>query len=238
MQKIGILQQKRTLTLNLKPTQMNISYLENIATAKKSLVLWFSNIEQMAKGIQIFSTENTLRKEDTLFGKWYEGEGQTFNSFETFRAIEEPYHILHSKYIAYIDLYKQPIKKSFFSKHKDKRKKELSLLFEEIRDSKDLLISTVSNFEKTLQQSLLFNQKEEIIKTNTEIETKKKTITNNKAAIPKKENLPFIDSLKKQEKTKYIEDNTQENMNLNQNNPTKNKSTDIDIEEEIRRILS
>jgi len=44
---------------------MNISYLENVAAANKSLIIWFSNIEQMHKGIQMFSEENILQKENT-----------------------------------------------------------------------------------------------------------------------------------------------------------------------------
>lgn len=218
---------------------MDISYLENVATAKKSLVIWFSNIEQMAKGIQMFSTENTLQKEETQFGKWYEGEGQTFSSFESFRAIEEPYHLLYAKYIAYIELYKQPIKKGFFSNHKEKRNKELSLLFEEIRVSKNKLISIVSNFEKTLEQSLLFKKKEENLKPNTSTTNSlKESIVSEKKINLKKENSSFIESFGITKKTKNFEENTQKETHQTESNSTVNNSTDIDIEEEIRRILS
>lgn len=216
---------------------MNIRYLENVSTAKKSLIIWFSNIEQMHKGIKMFSEENTLLKEDTLFGKWYLGEGQVFSSFESFRAIEEPYTNLYNQFINYLELYHKPVTKSFFSNQKEKRKTELAIQFNSLRENKDKLLELVTSFEDNLKQSLLFKddfKREEKVKKNQE-----QVFLNDS---PKEKEIYIKKDVKAQEIKKQETSNILYNKSTNESeSPEKqntNKPIEIDIEEEIRRILN
>ena len=220
---------------------MNISYLENVASAKKSLIIWFSNIEQMDKGIQMFSKENTLQKDDTQFGKWYTGEGQTFSSFETFRAIEEPYNTMYSKYIDYIELYNKPIKKSFFSNSVGKRKTNLSIHFEKIRKSKDLLIDIVSFFEKNLEQSLLFkkdSEKEKSSNVSNDYVSTNVIATEEVKPKQKEEGFVPIEFDNNQEEIANSEHSLDKKTTQLDKSKIETESKEIDIEEEIRRILN
>ncbi|HIP49513.1 MAG TPA: hypothetical protein EYG92_11190 [Lutibacter sp.] len=216
---------------------MNISYLENVAAANKSLIIWFSNIEQMHKGIQMFSEENILQKENTQFGKWYTGEGQIFSSFESFRAIEEPYNSMYSKYIEYIELYNQPIKKGLFSNNEKKRKSELSVILEEIKTSKNQLINYLSFFETNLKQSLLFKKESEKEKITTVSDENISTNKVSEEEIIEVESSP-IESDSNQEITINPEVTSTKEIGQLDKPKIENESKEIDIEEEIRRILS
>ena len=206
---------------------MDIRYLENLATAKKSIDLWFSNIEQMNKGIPMFSEENSVSKEQTVFGKWYQGEGQIFSSFETFRAIQEPYDTLYDIYKEFLYLYKKPLKKSLFSNTKEKRQEELTAIFEKIRKHKDQLQELILRFEDNLKQSLLY-------KKTSDVETME-TVSKEEAFVKK----TITEHTAPKETDNKTEDTTKEKETTSVNKSTnKEKLPEIDIEEEIRRILS
>jgi len=71
---------------------MDIKYLNNLTIAKESLNVWLSNVEQLYLGNQMFAKANDLDRNNTLFNRWYNGEGQTFSSFETFHSTTCHYH--------------------------------------------------------------------------------------------------------------------------------------------------
>lgn len=135
---------------------MNQLYLEHVRDAKESLRIWISNVEQLHNGIEMFSNENELDRNNTDFAKWYYGEGQTFISFETFKALEPFYNEMYDLFLEYTDLSKTPVKKSFFSSNADKHKKELSSIFLNLRKSARKLIKSVDLFEEKLENSPLF----------------------------------------------------------------------------------
>lgn len=135
---------------------MNKQYLNNVATAKESLNIWLSNLEQKHRGNRMFSKENDTDRKNTDFYKWYYGEGQTFSSFETFRDIESHYHKMHDHFLAYNTLSKTPIKKTWFSNKTEKRKTELGLIYKKIVSSSNTLFEHITFFENKLFESPLF----------------------------------------------------------------------------------
>lgn len=136
---------------------MNIQYLNNVASARDSLKLWLSNLEQKHRGIQMFSKEKDTDRENTEFYKWYYGEGQTFSSFEAFREIESHYHKMFDHFIAYNKLSKTPIKKTWFSNNTKNRKTELNVIFKRIEFTSIALIEHITFFENKLIESPLFS---------------------------------------------------------------------------------
>jgi len=260
---------------------MNQLYLENVSSAKESLKIWFSNLEQMNKGNQMFSREIEIDRKKTDFAKWYYAEGQTFSSFETFRNIESYYNKMYDLYLEYNYLYSKPVKKSFFSNQIEKRKHALNVLFKKIEFSSKELIKHITAFQNTLIESPLFanaEQTKELLQAaETEFEgaTKEEQINvqvEENVLENNRENLVQLDNETTiEEQIPITEDNpVQDESDLNKSieidkkdqetEQTKekkaildisNKETDkkppteestilpeIDIEEEIRRILN
>lgn len=158
---------------------MNQQYLDNLANAKESLKIWFSNFEQKNIGNHMFSHENKIDREKTDFAMWYYGEGQTFSSFETFRDIEVYYNKMYDLFLVYNRLYSKPVKKSFFSNKFEKHKQALNVLFKKIEASSNELIDYVNLFQNTLIESPLFVEKEDLFDTISE----EKSITEKKPDI-------------------------------------------------------
>ncbi len=201
---------------------MNKKYLENVSNAKHSLQIWFSSLEQKNKGIEMFSNENELDRNNTPFAKWYFGEGQVFSSFESFRILEKNYNEMYDLFLEYESLYNTPVKRSLFSNKSEKRKIELNAICQSIKKSKDELIRYVSFFEDKLKDSPLFEDVKKEYKSTPAIEN----------SIEK-------ELLDKKEETTVIKDNQETpQSDLESTNKSYNDLPDIDIEEEIRRILS
>jgi len=139
---------------------MNIKYLNNLTIAKESLNVWLSNVEQLYLGNQMFAKANDLDRNNTPFYIWYNGEGQTFSSFETFQVLEPFYNEMYDQFITYINLLNQPIKKSLFSNEKEKREKDLDILYQDLKQYSRKLIKSVEIFEEKLKNSPLFTQTE------------------------------------------------------------------------------
>ncbi len=139
---------------------MDIKYLNNLTIAKESLNVWLSNVEQLHLGNQMFAKANDLDRNNTPFYIWYNGEGQTFSSFETFQVLEPFYNEMYDQFITYIKLLNQPIKKSLFSNEKEKREKDLNILYQDLKQYSRKLIKSVEIFEEKLKNSPLFTQTE------------------------------------------------------------------------------
>ncbi len=139
---------------------MDIKYLNNLTIAKESLNVWLSNVEQLYLGNQMFAKANDLDRNNTPFYIWYNGEGQTFSSFETFQVLEPFYNEMYDQFITYINLLNQPIKKSLFSNEKEKREKDLNILYQDLKQYSRKLIKSVELFAEKLKNSPLFTQTE------------------------------------------------------------------------------
>lgn len=158
---------------------MNQQYLENLDSAKESLKIWISNLEQKNLGNQMFSSEIEIDKNKTDFAIWYYGEGQTFSSFEAFRNIENHYNSMYDRFLEYNYLNKKPIKRSFFSNNTERRKEFLNNIFKKIKSSYDELEEQVKLFQNTLIESPLFSsssvaeklQEDESLESNIEFES-------------------------------------------------------------------
>lgn len=265
---------------------MNKQYLINVATAKESLNIWLSNLEQKHRGNRMFSKENDTDRKNTDFYKWYYGEGQTFSSFETFRDIESHYHKMHDHFLAYNTLSKTPIKKSWFSNKTDKRKTELNLIYKKIEFSSNILFDHITSFENKLFESPLFDhiskpdtsEVEEIFEDKTEeifnIDDSINPISDTKPSNEDSNNiietaddnkeeefLPILvkkpldnrintliefdtddevvpEEVAQDEEKKAILEIPKKELKQNQIKDNNKILTEIDIEEEIRRILS
>ncbi len=264
---------------------MNQIYLEHVREAKESLRIWFSNVEQMHNGIQMFSKENDLDRKNSDFAKWYYGEGQTFSSFETFTVLEIFYDDMFDLFLDYTNLNNTPVKKGLFSSNAEKRKSELTGVFNNLRRAGRKLIKSVDIFEEKLVKSPLFDNSIELsFDTNSDaseldsvVEHKKeetqldlsvdideksddevsKTVTDTSevnfekrlqeevAKIKKQLEEEFVDNQDnisskstKVENTESIAD-SETKSKVNPKLKSGNKKTpDIDLDEEIRRILS
>jgi len=135
---------------------MNQQYLENLDSAKESLKIWISNLEQKNLGNQMFSSEIEIDKNKTDFAVWYYGEGQIFSSFEAFRNIEDHYNSMYDRFLEYNYLNKIPVKRGFFSNNTKKRRDSLNNIFKKIKSSYDKLLKQVNFFQNTLIESPLF----------------------------------------------------------------------------------
>lgn len=264
---------------------MNKQYLNNVATAKESLKIWLSNLEQKHRGNKMFSKENDTDKENTEFYKWYSGEGQTFSSFESFREIESHYHKMYDHFLAYTKLSKTPIKKTWFSNNSEKRKLELNSILKKIEFNSIALIEHITLFENKLIESPLFtniskpdipeiaevfeNETEDIFNIVDKITPKsyeKPVLEENESIVEtveqhkKEESIFPIFEKKPIEKEKFIEIDPNDEIleeaiaqeeekkaileipkkesEKKQKKDYSNILPEIDIEEEIRRILS
>lgn len=235
---------------------MNIKYLDNVAAAKNSLQMWFSSLEQKNKGIEMFSHENELDRNKTVFAKWYYNEGQVFSSFDSFKVLENSYIKMYDLFFKYEALYSKPVKKSLFSNKYKKRKIKLEGLFQSVKKHTFKLIAQISIFEKNLHNSPLFetHSKEEqsIEKSNISAEepldfgsffkTKEKETTIKE--VKESESIKKQVELKKPQpipKEEIFSDKNKHNIPKSNLEPDPKSNTnylDIDIEEEIRRILS
>jgi len=156
---------------------MDIKYLNNLTIAKESLNVWLSNVEQLHLGNQMFAKANDLCRNNTPFYIWYNGEEQTFSSFETFQVLEPFYNEMYDQFITFNNLLNQPIKKSLFSNEKEKREKDLDILYQDLKQNSKKLIKSVELFEEKLKTSPLFAQNE--INKNFENPTTKSNFSNN-----------------------------------------------------------
>ena len=160
---------------------MNQIYLEHVKDAKESLRIWFSNVEQMHSGIQMFSKENDLDRNNTDFAKWYYGEGQTFTSFETFTVLEIFYDEMYDLFHNYTNLNNTPVKKGLFSSNVEKRKSELTKIFNNLRKAARKLIKSTEIFEEKLVKSPLFDNAIELsYEADSDVPHKDAEIENNK----------------------------------------------------------
>ncbi len=141
---------------------MNKEYLNHVKYVKESLNIWFSHVEQLHNGIQMFSKENDLDRKNTDFAKWYYDEGQIFSSFDTFRTLEPFYNEMYDVYIDYTELRNKPVKKGLFTNHAEKRKNELDELFVALRKNARKLIKSVEIFEENIKSSPLFGEESNI----------------------------------------------------------------------------
>lgn len=137
---------------------MNIKYIENLIVAKDSVIVWLSNVEQLHFGNQMFAKANDLNRENTEFYSWYHGEGQTFTSFETFQVLQLFYDEMYDKFLEYMTLREQPLKKSLFSNAKEKRQEELNTVFHDLKQNARKLIKSIDIFEEKLKTSPLFHE--------------------------------------------------------------------------------
>jgi hypothetical protein len=267
---------------------MDHKYLDNVVNAKESLQIWFSYIEQLHNGINMFSSENDLNRNNTEFGKWYYGEGQTFVSFDTFKALGPFYEEMYDLYLDYLTLHNKPLKKGFFSNDKEKKNKKLSKIYQDLKQSARKLIKSVEIFEEKLRNSPLYddsyskpsestnvevfvstniaNLEDEILESASEEKSIKKS--DNTPPVEFEENDDKVDfekrlkeevaKIKKQLESEFVskQEDVKEAVNLKLDNSTAeaenisksktppenklkdNKLLDIDIDEEIRRILS
>jgi hypothetical protein len=205
---------------------MNKKYLDNLDKAKESLHIWFSNIEQNNIGNQMFFNENDLDRNKTDFAKWYFGEGQTFSSFESFRAIELLYFEMYEYFLKYNALYKEPIKKGFFTKKSKKRNSNLNVVFFEIQTSFFNLIKQLIIFQNRLLESPLFNS------SNLESKINNSPLDQQKEIFMAKKDEKQTISLKN-DKEKEADNLIPKTLKSNnKQNPA------IDLNEEIRRILN
>lgn len=137
---------------------MNIKYIENLIVAKESVIVWLSNVEQLHFGNQMFAKANDLNRENTEYYTWYHGEGQTFSSFESFQVLQLFYDEMYDKFIEYMTLREQPLKKSLFSNAKEKRQEELNTVFHDLKQNTRKLIKSIDIFEEKLKTSPLFHE--------------------------------------------------------------------------------
>lgn len=135
---------------------MNIKYIENLIQARESLKVWLSNVEQLHFGNQMFAKANDLDRKNTDFYEWYNGEGQTFSSFETFQVLDSFYNVMYDNFLEYIALREMPLKKSLFSNEKEKRQQKLNDIFYDLKQNARKLIKSVDIFEEKLKNSPLF----------------------------------------------------------------------------------
>lgn len=137
---------------------MNIKYIENLIVAKESVIVWLSNVEQLHFGNQMFAKANDLNRENTDFYTWYHGEVQTFSSFESFQVLQLFYNKMYDKFLDYMNLREQPLKKSLFLNTKDKRQEELNTVFHDLKQNARKLIKSIDIFEEKLKTSTLFQE--------------------------------------------------------------------------------
>ena len=214
---------------------MDKQYLINIAKARKSINIWFSNLEQINRNIEMIFDDQGLDKNNTDFGRWYYGEGQIFSSFESFRAIEAEYNLMYDLFLNYNRVYQTPVKKSIFSRKIDKQKEELTKIFNQIETQKNNLYDYVSFFEEHLRNSPLFSVNDQTPENLSDIEI----IIEKKSKEKQQENI-------EQQSVKDLKttDNELDVSEVYINNEAQKKTEsdthlfDLDIEEEIRRILN
>ena len=216
-----------------------------IDEAIKSIEIWFANTRLMHQGNKLFKNHANQDLKQPKFAEWYYGEGQVYKDVESYKIIEKYYKSSFEAYVAYDELYKSPVKKGFFS-GKTKRNNELHELIYNFQEKINILIKSVEFFKKRLLELPL---KQEIsvstpIIADTTINTNEKDTNNTLAEIDYEKKLyQEVAKVKKQLEKEYLLRIEAEKATLNSkitltNEKGKSIQKDIDIDEEMRRILS
>ena len=216
-----------------------------IDEAIKSIRIWFSNTRLMHQGNKLFTSHANQDLKQPKFAKWYYGEGQIYKDVESYKIIEKYYKSSFDAYLAYNKLYKSPVKKGFFSS-KTKHNNELNGLIYDFQEKIKILIKSVEFFKKRLVE-LPLNQEISVSTpaiAKTTINTNKKDNKNTLVEIDYEKKLyQEVAKVKKQLEQEYQLRIEAEKTTLNSKitlTSEKGKSIqkDIDIDEEMRRILS
>jgi len=129
--------------------------LEQVKKAKTSHKKWMTYAKAIHMGIKLDKDAVPLLETDCVFGKWYYGPAQAFESLESFQEIEQYHTLLHETYQKMYLERKKEAKGGFFtSKSSAERKKKavLDQYMNQLTQISEMLKEKLTAFENELKE--------------------------------------------------------------------------------------